>query len=228
MTLPIPLLFDMDDVTADTNGFFVSTLKKLLPTLSQTPEVVDLCEHLNIHDDIHTLAFQEKLAKHSPHKAKVLNQIVWDHLLSDGVYMTEVQPNHGLVNYIKNTLAQAVLDKRVVLGIVTHRGFHPHAEDLTMDWLDQQGIGYLFEDIHVLDFNTNPDKYVFLCQQYGERFYLVDDNPIIGTEVLDHRSQLIIYTNGRKHLPRYAYQARVSNERELNAHLTELGIIGYY
>lgn len=233
MNKPIPLFFDMDDVQSDTNSFIISELlghvfPKQFRVVGKKPNLEALHEHLIIHDDIHTLAFQEKLKRHSPGKFDVFNALVKEHILDKGDYMLNVNPIHDVINFIGTNVAQAVKEKRVTLGLITHRGFHAEAEERTMDWLDRQKISYLYEHIHVLDYREHPDKIAFLKKLYGEDFYLVDDNPIVSDSIIPHHKQLIIYTNGRKHLPRYSNQVRVGTAGELNAHLTELGVIGYY
>ena len=227
MTAPIIIQFDMDDVVTDTNTLFIDELISALKA-STHPMAPYLLHHLIIHDNIHTLAFQERLRKHAPEMAVVLDEIIKTDIMDKAEYMSNVQPNHQIVAFIKNVLAMSVESGRIRLGVTTHRGFHVEAKDRTQLWLREQGIEHLFCEFNVLDFRTIPNKLTYLREMHGDNFILIDDNPIAGIQLLPHHKELVIFTNGRKHLNRYTNQAIVNNERELQAHLTELGVIGYY
>lgn len=221
------LNLDMDDVVTDTNTLMVNDLITILKDYDH-PAAEYLLHHLIIHDDLHTLAFQERLRKHAPELGTLLDTVIKTAIMDKGCYMTRVKPNYAVVDYIRTTLAKAVEGGRIELAVTTHRGFHVDATDLTKAWLREQKVEHLINDFNVLDYRTIPNKLIYLRERYGDNFLLVDDNPIAGTELLPHHKELVIYTNGRKHLSRYTNQAIVNNVAELHAHLIELGVIGYY
>lgn len=62
--------------------------------------------------------------------------------------------------------------------ICTHRGYHADALKHTEDMLADYEATHLFDDIHVLDFNTVPDKVAYLDSVYGVGTYILfDDRP---------------------------------------------------
>lgn len=62
--------------------------------------------------------------------------------------------------------------------ICTHRGYHTDALKHTTDMLADYDATHLFDDIHILDFNTTPDKVAYLDSVYGAGTYLLfDDRP---------------------------------------------------
>ena len=62
--------------------------------------------------------------------------------------------------------------------ICTHRGYHVDGERHTLDMLDRHNVRPYFQDIHILDFNTIPDKVAYLDEVYGPgRYVLFDDRP---------------------------------------------------
>lgn len=62
--------------------------------------------------------------------------------------------------------------------ICTHRGYHADGRKHTEDMLADYEASHLFDDIHVLDYNTVPDKIAYLDEVYGVGTYvLFDDRP---------------------------------------------------
>lgn len=218
---------DVDDTLTDTNPYLVNSLMEFLPRMEKPNQYTEeLFRHVILHGNLHTLAFEDNLKMHAPTLHAAYENVMHNHIFRDGSYMLNVEPIHGMMGYIKNTLSRYIEREQVRLNIVSHRGFHPYGREYTQAYLEKHGVWHLVNQMHILDYREIPDKLVYLRQRQ-KRFVLVDDNPYDMKGPIDHQKELIIFNHRHPALKRYTNQIKVSNEHELHAQLIESGVIGY-
>lgn len=95
--------------------------------------------------------------------------------LAAGVFMVRAEfcrGFSGLMEFIEEIKA---INPNVSFSYLTHRGFHPKAEELTKEQFDRLG---LVLDGECIDFNIHPCKRTYLDNKFGkDNFYLFDDHP---------------------------------------------------
>lgn len=73
---------------------------------------------------------------------------------------------------------EEIVDAGHFMHICTHRGYHNDGLTHTRNLLEENRVSHLITDIHVLDFNTTPDKVAHLDAIYGQsQYWLFDDRP---------------------------------------------------
>lgn len=207
------LVFDMDDVIADTNSYMIDEVIRLTEN-DPRPVMQELRRHFLIHKNIiHTLSLRSEFVKHAPELHAAFEEIMAE-VMASGEFMSKVRANLAMVNYISSLQFDSGLVVRK--AICTHRGFHVEAETRTRGFLREYGVEYLFDDFHVLDFRKVPNKVDFLNTYYGKDWTLVDDNPIVGGDIHPWIENLIVFHGRHKPLPSYRHQVCTGNIIDLN------------
>lgn len=195
---PIVLSFDMDDTLCETGGYINNQLGKI----ARHSNDVELQQFLDTNSGhLSTMLY--------PPKVKT---IVNSMIIGPGLYMLEA----GKTPLFCDKFITILQDLKRLYGpllkivVCSHRGFHEYGEIYTRKWLANVGALELFDDIHMLDGEQDPDKIKFLKKTYpNSPIKLVDDNPLHDfTKEHETQEEIMIYDHVHS-FPGYKNQTRL-------------------
>ncbi len=200
------LSFDMDDTLCSTANFINEKIKEFFKQNDMKEELEYVLAN---EENVSTMLYPAWIKKH-----------VDKEIIGPGLYMLEAGKTALCSPFSIGTL-EALLEHHgddIIVSVCSHRGFHPYGEIYTRQWLDENKLLHLFEDIHMLDSSVQPDKVTFLKETYPDHeILLIDDNPMskhLG-EVIPHHEEIVIYDEEHK-LDAYVNQTRYQSPKQLS------------
>lgn len=176
------LVFDMDDTLCATGVYIRTMLTRKFLSINREDLLLEMENHLKKEGGLTA--------------SKEIREFTYHEVISKDKYMLEAQPTMLFYHFF---ICHDYLPKNVKVHICTHRGFSENGKKYTEQWINRLSRRPIVTDIHCLKSGTHANKLDYLKSVYGERFLLIDDNPVYGLDkVHEPLSNTLVYdTYGR-------------------------------